>query len=90
MMNKSDLVKMLNEGIVTVEFTKADGSTRIMEATLEESSVGYTNSSDVVHTRRVPDSVQAVWDVGANGWRSFRWDSIKVVNGTSTTINTAN
>jgi len=89
-MNKSEVVKMLNEGIVTVNFTKADGTPRIMEATLDQSHISYTNATDVVHTKRSPDSVQAVWDISANGWRSFRWDSISGVNGENTKIDTAN
>jgi hypothetical protein len=33
---------------------------------------------------KAPQTYQAVWDTEASGWRSFKWDSIKEVNGVAT------
>lgn len=83
-MVKSEVVKMLNEGIVDIEFTKVDGSTRVMQATLSSDYISYQNPSNVTNVKKNPDSVQPVWDVQAGSWRSFRWSSVTRVNDTST------
>ena len=31
--------------------------------------------------KKVNPDVQAVYDIEAQGWRSFRWDSVQTVNG---------
>jgi len=69
------LVGMLENGIVEVTFTKKDGTERVMNCTLledylpETTGVGRAASLDAV----------SVYDVDVEGWRSFRWDSIKTV-----------
>ena len=69
------LAGMLENGIVEITFTKKDGTERVMNCTLLEDYLpetvgsGRTTNSDAV----------AVFDVDADGWRSFRWDSIKAV-----------
>ena len=65
----------LHEGIVEITFTKANGEERVMLATLSEALIPLDlmpSGSD----RKKSDEVQAVYDVEADGWRSFRWDSI--------------
>jgi hypothetical protein len=39
-----------------------------------------TNSENSATTRKKSDEALAVWDIEAQGWRSFRWDSVKTVN----------
>jgi hypothetical protein len=69
------LLANLEEGVVEVTFTKKDGTERVMNCTLledylpETTGAGRSSSSDAV----------AVYDVEAEGWRSFRWDSLKAV-----------
>jgi len=69
------LTKLLAEYVVEVTFTKKDGTERVMNCTLiedylpETTGVGSAASLDAL----------AVYDVDADGWRSFRWDSIKAV-----------
>ena len=76
---KAYLKTLLHEGEVTINFTKKDGTNRVMKCTLKEESIpgaftpkgtGKAKSSDVV----------AVFDIENQGWRSFHWDSITSFN----------
>lgn len=73
---KNDLIAALHRGVVHISFKKADGSERLLNGTLLESLViPYERKTE----RKAPvknDSVQAVFDVDLQEWRSFRWDSI--------------
>jgi len=76
---KDWLLGLLRSQIVDITFTKKDGSERILKCTLMESKIP---------TEKVPkgteksknDEVVPVFDVENDGWRSFRWDSIKQIN----------
>lgn len=65
----------LQEGIVEVTFTKANGEERVMLATLNDGLIPVDLQPKGTD-RKTSDQVQAVYDVEADGWRSFRWDSI--------------
>lgn len=65
----------LQEGIVEVTFTKANGEERVMLATLNEALIPL-DLMPSGNGRERSDEAQAVYDVEADGWRSFRWDSI--------------
>jgi len=86
-MQKSNVLELLNAGAVDLSFTKVDGSTRQMLATLSEDIVpGRMNPTDSIRYEKNAQSVCAVWDMTNNGWRSFRWESVTEVNGTNTKI----
>jgi hypothetical protein len=70
-----ELKELLNENIVTVEFTKKDGTQRVMKCTLSADVIPVENlpKGEITYTS---DQAQAVYDVERNGWRSFRWDSL--------------
>jgi hypothetical protein len=80
------LRSLLHDGKVTVEFTKSDGSTRVMNCTLnEEFGAKYSATEKVVEgvdrkPKKVNPDVCAVWDCEANAWRSFRWDRLKQID----------
>jgi len=75
------LKDLLHERVVGVTFTKKDGTERVMQATLSENFIPEaTNTENSATTRKKSDEALAVWDIEAEGWRSFRWDSIKSVN----------
>ena len=78
-----DWVKsILNESVATVTFTKSDGTERVMKCTLDRKLVpekGYETKRINEQVRTVSADVLPVYDVEAQGWRSFRWDSIKSV-----------
>jgi hypothetical protein len=71
------LKNLLKESVVTVVFTKVDGSEREMKATLKEDLLPVVEKTDTTKPeRKKSDEVLAVFDTEAEGWRSFRWDSI--------------
>jgi hypothetical protein len=81
-----DSVKaQLIDGIVEINFLKADGITvRKMNATLNENVVPKANKEDPLSTkavRKVNPEVCVIWDTDSNGWRSFRWDRLQEVKG---------
>jgi hypothetical protein len=53
-----------------------------MKATLSENEIPTASSASTA--MKAPQTYQAVWDTEASGWRSFKWDSIKEVNGVVT------
>jgi hypothetical protein len=72
---------LLRERVVGVTFMKKDGTERVMQATLSENFISEaTNSENSATTRKKSDEALAVWDTEAQGWRSFRWDSVKQIN----------
>ena len=76
---KEKIKKLLTEGKVVVEFTKLDGNYRKMTCTLQEGVVPAATKNDSVTQKRVREispEVCVVYDVNAQGWRSFRWDSV--------------
>jgi len=73
--HKEEIWNKLNDGTIQVIFTKKDGTERIMNCTLHEDYV-----PEIKGTKAINPDVIAVYDVDAEGWRSFRWDSIKEVN----------
>ena len=76
--NKNLIVEKAKNGIITVRFTKVNGDERTMKCTLL--SEYLPNQTDIEEkTTQTNDNVLAVWDVEANGWRSFRVDSVKEV-----------
>jgi hypothetical protein len=69
------LAGMLEQSVVEVTFTKKDGTERVMNCTLLEDYLPETTGAG----RSAGSDALAVYDVDADGWRSFRWDSIKTV-----------
>jgi len=68
---------LLKSEVVTLTFTKKDGSQREMVATLSEEHIPKTEkSAESVGTRKYSDEAQPVYDIEAKGWRSFRWNSL--------------
>lgn len=79
---KEDLLKLLNEELVEVTFTKLDGNERTMTCTLRENYLPEAKKDDPLSQtkiRNLEEKTVIVWDVNANGWRSFRYDRVKKV-----------
>jgi hypothetical protein len=74
-----DLTKRLQNHLMTITFTKVDGTERVMKCTLlahflpEE----YRNKVPLplVEGDPVPATI-SVWDIEAAGWRSFRIENV--------------
>ena len=69
------LAGILEQSVVEITFTKKDGTERVMNCTLLEDYLPETTGAG----RSSGSDALAVFDVDADGWRSFRWDSIKAV-----------
>jgi hypothetical protein len=68
---------LLQEGVMTIRFKKADGTDRVMICTLSESKIPNEHKPKGTTKRMgISEEVQVVFDLEANGWRSFRWESI--------------
>jgi len=69
------LQDMLHMGPATVTFTKKDGETRVMTCTLQESSIPEQHRPKPIaegqEQRKRNDANLSVWDINAEGWRSF-------------------
>jgi hypothetical protein len=74
-MNIDELRELLRTDIVTVTFTKKDGSTREMVCTTMPDYMPPVSGNSVVS-----DSLVTVWDCENAGWRSFKFDSIQSVD----------
>ena len=68
-----------NEGAI-VTFTKKDGTERVLKATLNPSVIPEEHAPKGTGTEKKNDDSIAVFDIENNGWRSFRYDSIKQIN----------
>jgi hypothetical protein len=75
---KDWIKSVLKEHIATITFTKKDGTDRVMKCTLAEDWVPPVEEKET--KRASSDESQAVWDTEAQGWRAFRWDSVKEVS----------
>lgn len=75
------LKNVLKQENVSVTFTKKDGSERVMRCTTNPTFIMFKDPASVESKseRKVNDDVMPVFDLDANAWRSFRWDSIKNV-----------
>lgn len=72
----------LRDYVVSITFTKKDGTERVMKCTLNSDIVPDEPVSEDTESpkRSQPEGVIRVWDVEADGWRSFRTDSVKEIS----------
>ena len=67
---RKKLVNILETSTVVLTFEKVNGDKRVMHATLDVPE--YTPDHDSIMER----DTCLVWDVEADGWRSFRWNNL--------------
>lgn len=85
-MGKSDVMNLLKNETVDIEFIKKDGSLRFMTCTLRADKLpSQFDLEEAIQKKKTNDNILAVFDLIEQGWRSFRWDSLKTVNGESYT-----
>lgn len=80
---RESLIQKLRTDVVTVNFTKADGSERKMLCTLVESKIPTDKRPKTTETQSsstVGSSVR-VFDTEKQEWRSFRFESVISVDG---------
>ena len=77
--DKAHFKKLLSENIVSVLFTKKDGTKRAMLCTLMSDHLPLVDKREgdevKVIKKQSEDSI-AVWDIEKKAWRSFRIDSV--------------
>lgn len=83
-MNYQTLKTTLQEAVCIVDFTKVNGENRLMKCTLLQDQIPEQKPlEETLETgfspKPVNESVLAVWDLEANGWRSFRIDSVNSI-----------
>ena len=71
----SGFVRLVEDNILDITFTKADGTDRNMVCTLNPSE-GVVPEIKEGHNDSSKSSV-TVWDLEADGWRSFRFANLK-------------
>ena len=77
---RNNLVETLRNNIVTITFTKINGTERVMRCTLIPEQIGGALASNGKAFVESNDRVVAVWDLDNNGWRAFRVDSVKSIS----------
>ena len=78
MRSKDEIKKLAQDGVISVTFTKVDGSERVMKCTLNKTHLPPQMDIKEATTKDNPN-VLAVWDIDKSAWRSFRVDSVKEV-----------
>ena len=73
------LTTLLREQQVVVTFNKKDGDKRVMTCTLNQDIIPENKrpkSKPEDEQKKKSDKVLAVYDVNAEGWRSFTWANV--------------
>jgi hypothetical protein len=76
--SREGIRRILRESVITVHFTKTDGTERVMKCTLDEQLIPPSTNNATSPRKTNPD-VCPVWDTETQAWRSFRWDSLKKI-----------
>jgi hypothetical protein len=74
--SKFELKQLAENGIVTVVFTKVDGTERTMNCTLLSEYLPVPQKQQLLTEDTQPDTL-SVWDVDAKGWRAFKVSNVK-------------
>jgi hypothetical protein len=77
---KIELREHLHKGLVKVVFVKKDGTDRTMMATLNEDLIPEDKKPKGTGNKVDNGNTFAVYDVEADGWRSFNYDTVKEVD----------
>ena len=83
------LKTIMREQEIKITFTKKDGTERVMRCTLDPNKlpVHETNTDNPIDfpetKRKVSTETMAVFDLDAQGWRSFTKKSVKCVDFTT-------
>lgn len=85
-MKKDEVIEALkSQPKVQITFEKADGSMRDMVATLNQDVLPPApepvEGEEPKKPRAQNPDVQPVYDMIAEGWRSFKWAALKTVDG---------
>ena len=77
---QEELNNQLKEQVLVVTFNKLDGDERVMTCTKKFDLIPESNRPKT--DKAPPEGSVVVWDINANGWRSFKYDRVtKVTKG---------
>ena len=68
---------------LTITFTKKDGTERVMRCTLDPNKLPIKENTETNSQRKTNNETMAVFDLEAQGWRSFTKKSVKCVDFTT-------
>ena len=77
------LKEILRTQELTITFTKKDGTERVMRCTLDPNKLPVQEISESNTKRKVSNETMAVFDLDAQGWRSFTKTAVKCVDFTT-------
>ena len=76
----SEVKEDLRSNIMEVTFTKKNGEQRVMTCTLVTEAIPVENRpkplAEGEEPKPVKEHLQSVWDIKAEGWRSFIWANV--------------
>ena len=79
---QEDLNKQLRECILVVTFNKLNGDERVMTCTKDFKIIPESHRPKT--DKEPPEGNVTVWDINAEGWRSFKYNRVtKVTKGDS-------
>jgi len=76
---RNDLIEKLVSNEIVVTFNKLNGDERVMTCTLQQDKIPSPTKSDSLtqkKVREINEKVVSVWDLNAEGWRSFRVENV--------------
>lgn len=79
---REKLVEMLASDVYSVTFDKINGDERTMTCTLSPQYLPEATRDEPLSQtkiRNLEERTVVVWDINAQGWRSFRYDRVKRV-----------
>ena len=83
MMKREWFESLLKNEIVTITFTKKDGTDREMRCTLKQDLLPVTEVVESIEEdkpkRAKSETSVAVFDLDVEGWRAFSIDSVKTI-----------
>jgi len=74
-MTREEMMEQLHARTCRVIFKKANGEERDMLCTLKSEVVPQSDTGES-KDRKINENVIPAWDINAQGWRSFRVDSV--------------
>jgi hypothetical protein len=77
------LKDIMRKQTVTITFTKKDGTERVMRCTLDPAKLPVQESTNSNTARKISTETMAVFDLEAQGWRSFTKTAVKCVDFTT-------
>lgn len=79
-MTREDLINQLKISEVTINFTKKDGTERVLVGTLDPARLPVRESTEETKREISTDAI-AVWDTEIDEWRSFNFANVISIDG---------